>query len=341
MSQNLSALIGDDNVLKLKNLTKASVFLKLESLNPAGSIKFKTAIGLIDALEESNAIGPDSILIESSSGNLGVALSVICAERGYRFACVVDPNVNIQNVRYMAALGATIIKVTAKDANGGFLGSRIACIRSLVAKDPRYIWINQYENPANPAIHAHLTAQAIERNFARIDYLFIGAGTCGTLMGCVRQITRTRPTTKIIAVDSLGSVTFGLPPDQRYIPGLGSSQESKLFRRDDLHALIAVPEAAAVSACRFLARTHGLLAGGSTGTVLAGLWHCREWFSPGDVVVAIAPDGGERYLETIYSDEWVVRRFGEGALVAEIDSPAVRRCTTILQQANSKELQHV
>jgi 2,3-diaminopropionate biosynthesis protein SbnA len=342
MKRNLSSLIGDDNMIELDKICDANIHLKIESLNPAGSIKFKTAIGLITALEEANAIRPDSILIESSSGNLGVALSIICAERGYRFACVVDPNVNTQNVRYMAALGATIIKVTTTDSNGGFLGSRIACIKSLVAKDPRYIWINQYENPANPAVHAQLAAQSIDRHFPRLDYLFIGAGTCGTLMGCVRHIARARPRTRIIAVDSIGSVTFGLPAGQRYIPGLGSSQNSKLFRHENLHALIAVPEAAAVSACRYLARTHGFLAGGSTGTVIAGLWSSRHWFKPGDVVVAIAPDGGERYLETIYSDDWVTKRFGEEALVPEIDTAAVRRCVTMLQEpAIDQELQHV
>jgi len=330
MFKRLSSLIGDKNFVSLSNIGCGKVYLKLESLNPAGSIKFKTALGLVNSLETTDAIQDDSILIESSSGNLGVALSIICAERGYRFTCVVDPNINAQNVRYMEAVGTTIVAVSKKDENGGYLGSRIAYIRDLVARDPRYIWVNQYENPANPGIHAQLTAQAIDHSFDRLDYVFIGAGTCGTLMGCVQHFTHARPHTRIIAVDSVGSITFGLPPGSRYIPGLGSSQDSKIFRRENLHALVAVPEAAAVSACRYLARTHGILAGGSTGTVLAGIWAWRHHFDNRDIVVAIAPDNGERYLDTIYNDNWVRNHFGQEALAAALDTPNAKQCVTFL-----------
>lgn len=316
MASRLLNLIGDDLFVKLDALGLANLHVKLEYLNPAGSIKFKTAIGLIRSCELSGAIKHDTILIESSSGNLGVALSLICANKGYRFTCVVDPNTNEQNIRCMRALGAEVVCIAKKDANGGFLGSRIAFIRELVARDTRYVWTNQYQNRANPQIHADLTAAAIDRAFPNVDYLFVGAGTTGTLMGCAHYFSRRCPRTKLIAVDSVGSVTFGLPARRRYIPGLGASQQPFFFKREAVYRMVAVPEAAAVSMCRYLARTHGLLCGGSTGTVLTAAYAWSEHIGRDDVVVAIAPDSGERYLDTIYNDDWVREKLGADAVAA-------------------------
>lgn len=342
MPTRLSDITGDGHFVPLDKIDIANVYLKLESLNPAGSIKFKTALGRIDSFEVVNAITADTILLESSSGNLGVALSVICAERGYRFTCIVDPNTNPSNIRYMRALGAEVVLVSWKDENGGYLGSRIGYIRELTARDWRYLWVNQYENPANPAVHAETTARAIDRAFDRLDYVFIGTGTAGTLMGCVRHLSRARPRTRIVAVDSVGSVTFGLPPGPRYIPGLGSSQSPKLFRPNGIHALVTVPEAAAISTCRYLARTQGILAGGSTGTALAGLSALRRRLSPADVVVVLSPDSGERYLDTIYNDDWVESRFGSYALSGTLDNPALRQCVVSPPElADRLELHHL
>jgi cysteine synthase A len=328
MRNRLIDLIGDDNFVQVDSLGIANLYIKLEYLNPAGSIKFKTALGLIDSCERAHLIKPDSVLIESSSGNLGVALSVICASKRYKFACVIDPNTNEQNVQYMKSLGSEVICITRRDANGGFLGSRIAFIRDLIRRDPRYVWTNQYENEANPQAHADFTAAAIDRAFPNVDYLFVGTGTAGTLMGCIDYFSRRRPNTKVIAVDSVGSVTFGLPASKRYIPGLGASQQPPLFARQSLHAMIAVPEAASISMCRYLARVHGILSGGSTGTVLTAVHAYSERMKRADVVVAIAPDCGERYLNTIYDDEWVKDKFGWQALVAKPDSSALRITTS-------------
>jgi cysteine synthase A len=250
------------------------------------------------------------VLVESSSGSLGVALAIVCAERGYRFRCVVDPNTASQNLKMMKALGAEVTLVDVRDENGGFLGSRIAYIRQLVAQDPRHVWLNQYANPENPRAHARTTAASILATFPRVDWLFVGAGTTGTLMGCVQRFGQDSPHTRIVAVDTVGSVTFGTAPGKRHIPGLGTSRRPEIFDPAGVHAFELVPEAQTVAMCRWLARSNGILAGGSTGTVLAGVHRWRDRLSEDACVVAISPDFGERYLDSVYDDAWVCERFG-------------------------------
>jgi cysteine synthase A len=318
MYETISDIVHDRTFLKVSGLGP-DFLLKLESLNPAGSIKLKTAAGLVDDLQRRGLLSPDTILIESSSGNLGVALAMLCAERGIAFTCVVDPNTSNHNIRMMRSYGATVIRVDTPYANGGYLGTRIALIRDRVASDPRYVWLNQYENDANPRVHARTTARSISREVGHVDYLFVGAGTTGTLMGCVRHFRRHHPTTRIIAVDSVGSVTFDTPAGRRFIPGLGTSQRPPIFRIEGIHALEMVPESRTVAMCRVLARTKGLLVGGSTATVIAAVHAWRERIESGAVVVALSPDWGERYLDTLYDDQWVEQRFGAGILNMTLD----------------------
>lgn len=323
MYNSLCEIVHDQTFLKVTGLG-ADFFLKMESLNPAGSIKLKTAVGLINDLQARGLLGPDTILIESSSGNLGVALAMICAERGIPFTCVVDPNSSSHNIRMMRSYGAEVIQVEIPDANGGFLGTRIELIRQKVASDPRYVWLNQYENAANPRAHARTTARSISQHFGHVDYVFVGAGTTGTLMGCIQHFQRHHPTTRIIAVDSVGSVTFDTPASRRFIPGLGTSQRPPIFNADGIHALEMVPESHTVAMCRILARSKGLLVGGSTATVIAAVHAWRERIEPGSVVVALSPDWGERYLDTLYDDQWVEQRFGREVLsmtLADLSSP--------------------
>ncbi|MFG1650207.1 2,3-diaminopropionate biosynthesis protein SbnA [Micromonospora sp. NPDC049275] len=289
------------------------LYLKIEGLNPAGSIKFTAARGMIEAAERDGLLHadparPPSRLIESTSGNLGVALAGLCAARGYALTCVVDPNTNRAAIATMRSLGAEVEMVTERDANGGFLGSRIAHLRARLAADPGLVWLNQYANPANPAAHADRTAPEILGAFHRVDYLFIGTGTGGTLMGCVQAFHRHSPHTRIVAVDALGSVTFGAAPATRHVPGLGTSRRPEIVDVCAPDDVIHVAEADTVTECRRLARSTGLLAGGSTGTVLAAVRRLSTVIPARATVVAISPDLGERYLESIYDDEWIANR---------------------------------
>lgn len=325
MYERISDIVNDEVFLRLHDLGLKNFHLKLEGLNPAGSIKLKTALGLIDDMVARGLISDDTILIESSSGNLGVALSMICAERRLHFTCVVDPNTSAHSIRIMKAFGTNVVVVEKPDSNGGYLGTRIAYIRDLIERDRRHIWLNQYENPNNPAIHARMTARSISAAFERVDYLFVGTGTSGTLMGCVQHFRGHSPHTRIVAVDSIGSVTFGLPAGKRYIPGLGASQPPPIFNPAGIHAFEMVSEADAVTMCRYLARTNGLMGGGSTGTVVAGAYAWRDRIPEDAVVVAISPDFGERYLDTVYDDDWVDRHFSERRPGPSLDHPACER----------------
>src|SRR5262249_5591006 len=153
-----------------------------------------------------------SVLVESSSGNLGVALSMIAASKGYRFVCVTDSRCNLSTRLLMEALGGEGHLVTEPDPVSGLLGARLSDVRALCASDERYVWLNQYANRGNWLAHYRRTAPAIARSFPELDVLFVGAGTTGTLMGCARFFREWRRPVRIVAVDSVGSVTFGGPP---------------------------------------------------------------------------------------------------------------------------------
>src|SRR3984957_17816632 len=163
------------------------LFLKCEGLNFAGSIKLKPAAEMVNAAEQAGRLTPRSILVESSSGNLGVALSMIAASKSYRFLCVTDSRCNLSTRLLMKALGSEVHIIDEPDVAGGFLGARIDYVRALCATDERYVWLDQYSNPGNWKAHYRTTAPAIASQFPQLDVLFVGAGTTGTLMGCARH----------------------------------------------------------------------------------------------------------------------------------------------------------
>lgn len=311
-------LVTDNLFLRIRDVVDeasgSELFLKIEGLNPAGSIKLKTATALVEDAEQRGRLRPGGRVVESSSGNLGVALSAVCAAKGYQFVCITDPNATRQSVATMRALGAEVIVVDQVDANGGFLGTRLDLINRMLAEDPDLVWVNQYANAANPRVHSLRTASAVLAEIEKVDYLFIGAGTTGTLMGCADHFRVHSPHTRIIAVDAVGSVTFGGEPGRRRIPGLGTSRRPPIARPDVVDELILISEIDAVRACRTLAKTHGLLVGGSTGSVYAAVAARAADLPPGSLVVAISADLGDKYLSTIYNDDWVREAFGDRAL---------------------------
>ncbi|MDV9178666.1 2,3-diaminopropionate biosynthesis protein SbnA [Streptomyces sp. W16] len=284
--------------------------LKLEALHPAGSIKIRTARELIESAETDGRLGLGSEVIESTSGNLGVALATICAAKGYRLTVVTDPNANTRSIAHMKALGTRVVVVRERDAGGGFLHTRIEYIARRLADDTKLVWLNQYANPANVRAHRRGTAAEILDGFGAPDWLFVGTGTSGTLMGCVEHLRGAGCPTAVVAVDAVGSVTFGARPGPRRIPGVGTSRRPEIFRDDGSFHKILVSEEDTIRVCRRVARDHGLLVGGSTGTVLAAVTALRDRIRPGSRVLAISPDLGDRYLDTIYDDTWVAENFG-------------------------------
>ena len=216
--------------------------------------------------------------------------------------------------------------ITESDQAGGFLGARLDYVRALCASDDRYVWLNQYTNQGNWQAHYRTTAPAIARQFPQLDVLFVGAGTTGTLMGCARWFREWHRPVRIVAVDSFGSVIFGGHPSRRMIPGLGMAVRPPLL--DDAHVddVVRVEEADTIRACHRLAR-RGFLFGGSTGTVVSG---AMDWLSRHDAsgltAVAIAPDLGERYLDTIYQTNWIEAIYGKDVLSSDFDVPVQAAC---------------
>src|SRR6476660_6288209 len=277
------------------------VFLKLEGLNVTGSIKIKTALGLIEDLEKRGLAEPGkTVIVESSSGNLGLALSLLCAVKGYKFICVTDPNANYAAVREMELYGAEVIVVTDRDTAGGFLGTRLKVIDNILCSDPNAVWLNQYANIANKNVHAEQTGNEIAAEFDKVDWLFVGTGTTGTLCGVSERLRQEFPSIKIVAVEPVGSVTFGGKPGRRNIPGIGTSVRPKLADLANPDRIVAVSEKETIDSCFAFVRDYHLLVGGSTGTVLAAIQQLAPEFSVGETIVAISPDLGERYLDTVY-----------------------------------------
>jgi 2,3-diaminopropionate biosynthesis protein SbnA len=312
----------EDLFVDLNPVFGHQLFLKAEGFNFACSIKLKAAAEMVRSAERDGTLTPDSILVESSSGNLGVALSMLTANKGYRFVCVTDSRCNPATMRLMRVLGAEVHVVTEPAADGsGLLGARLEHVRELCATDKRYLWLNQYANPANPRAHYRTTAPAIAERFPDLDVLFIGAGTCGTLMGCARYMREWRPAVRIVAIDTVGSVIFGGPAGPRHIPGLGTAVRLPQLDESFVDDVVMVPEVDTVRICRQLAR-RGFLFGGSTGTVVSG---ALEWLGRNDTgdltTVAISPDLGEHYLETVYTDEWVEEHYGKDVLVHDEPQP--------------------
>jgi 2,3-diaminopropionate biosynthesis protein SbnA len=312
----------EDLYIDLRLIAEHSLFLKCEGFNFAGSVKFKTAKEMVEAAEQDGTLRPGTTLIESSSGNLGVALSMIAASKDYRFLCVTDPRCNLSSRRLMEALGAQVHIITEPDPVGGFLGARKDYVRAMCASDDRYVWLNQYSNPRAWMAHYRTTAPAIARSFPELDVLFVGAGTTGTLMGCARWFREWHRPVRIVAVDSVGSVTFGGPAARRMIPGLGSGVRPELLDESFVDDVVLVEEVDTIRACHQMAR-RGFLFGGSTGTVVSGAMNWLARHDGRDVTaVTIAPDLGERYLDTLYQSNWVEELYGNDALPSDMRAEA-------------------
>jgi 2,3-diaminopropionate biosynthesis protein SbnA len=317
--ESASDVVIDDVFLRLPGfLATGEVFLKLEGLNPAGSVKLKTAVALIESLERDGSLHAGSRVIESSSGNLGVALSVVCAARGYALTVVTDPNAARHSIRVMESLGTDVVVVTTRDAQGGYLHTRINYIHQRLAQDSDLVWLNQYANPAGVRAHRDRTAAAVHRGLGPVDALFVGAGTTGTLMGCVEYFCEHSPATRLIAVDAVGSVTFGCPAAPRFIPGLGASRPPEIFVDNGRFEKTLIAETDTVAMCRRVAETYGLLVGGSTGTVLAAVQQLGPTLPEGARVAVISPDMGDKYIDTVYSDIWVAERYTDIPQLADV-----------------------
>lgn len=286
--------------------TVRTVYLKLEGENPGGSIKDRTGYGLILDLERRGVLHRRSIVIESTSGNLGVALSMICRAKGYQFIAVVDPKTTQENIAKMQSLGASIEFVDQQDETGGYLLSRLARVQELLSRSNHYIWTNQYSNLANPDIHFLSTAPEIYRQMhGTVGAIFIAVSTGGTLAGIGQYFRAMSPTTRIIGVDALGSVVFGTPSGPRKLTGIGSSRTSDFVKREHYDQYQQVSDAEAFAFCRAVYAATDIKLGGSGGAVVAACARYLAEHPQLEDVVCLCPDTGENYITSIYCDQWL------------------------------------
>lgn len=305
MFSNIAEISNEEVFLKFQDfLPDISLIMKMENFNCAGSVKLKVAVAMINALEQQERLKSDTHIIESSSGNLGVALSMVCAQKQLKFTCVTDPNISPQVLRIMKAYNADVITVRHSE-NFGYVKERLRVIDQLLTTNPNMIWVDQYSNPVNIEIHYNQTAHAIATNVRPVDYLFLGVGSGGSLMGCSKYFREHSPNTKIIGVDPVGSSLFGEVPKRRFIPGIGGARKPEIFCQSAVDDYVSVCETATLEMCNRMVSSKGLLAGGSTATSLCAIEQYRNNIPPGSNVVMLAPDFGVNYIDTIYNPAWV------------------------------------
>jgi cysteine synthase A len=313
MYDGVLSAIGNTPLVQLTRLFEGIPFLlfaKLEALNPGGSIKDRPAINIIRQGIEDGAITSDTVVVESSSGNMAIGLAQVCSRLGLRFICVVDPKTTMQNIRILEAYGVEVELVTDPDpATGEFLQARINRVRKHVESIEHSFWPNQYENLNNARAH-HQTMREIATALGKVDYLFCATSTCGTLRGCADYIREQGLKTTVFAVDAAGSIIFGGSRAKRLIPGHGASMVPPLFKPYLAYDCIKVTDLDCVVGCHKLVRRESILAGGSSGAIIAAIDAVKSRIEPGAVCVAILADRGERYLDTIYSREWLDEHFG-------------------------------
>ena len=322
MNDNILCVIGNTPIVRLNRVfpdLNFHLYAKLESLNPGGSMKDRPAINIIRKGIESGAIRTGTVVIESSSGNMGIGLAQACSYYGLRFICVVDPKTTEQNIRLLRAYGAEVDLVAEPDPlTGEYLQARIERVKSLMASVEDGFWPNQYENQDNARAHYDTMREVVAALDGNVDYLFCATSTCGTMRGCAEYVRDNKLKTKIYAVDAVGSVIFGGTSAKRLIPGHGASVQPRLFRDGLADRSIHVRDIDCVIGCRKLARHEAILSGGSSGAVLMAVEQVKDDIPPGSVCVMILPDRGERYLDTIYSDTWVNDHFGDVSYLWEL-----------------------
>ncbi|MEU7133353.1 pyridoxal-phosphate dependent enzyme [Streptomyces sp. NPDC046261] len=280
----------------------ATLWLKLESHNPHGSVKGRTALALWQ--DVAARVDPEFGIIESTSGNLGLALAAVAAANGVPFTAVVDPRSSASLVDAVRALDARVVTVDEPDGAGGYQLSRLAHIRHRLAAQPRLVWPDQYANPASPAVHTRETAPELRAQIPRRPTsVLVAVSTGGTLAGFRDYARAARPDWELVGVDVVGSAALGAAPGRRVLSGIGASRRSA-FLPEGHRPTVRVTPQEAVSACLWLAKSTGIGVGGSSGALIATALRLFRAPSRRTSVACLCPDGADRYLDSVYSASW-------------------------------------
>jgi cysteine synthase A len=299
--EDLTKTVGNTPLVRLNRVTMgldATVVAKVEYFNPLGSVKDRIGVAMIEAAERAGHIRDDTVILEPTSGNTGIALAFVCAVRGYKLVLVMPETMSIERRKLLKALGADIVLTPGPQGMKG----AIETVESMLARDPSYYYIpQQFRNPANPEIHRKTTAEEIWRDTdGKVDIVVAGVGTGGTITGIADLIKSRKPGFKAIAVEPAASpVLEGGSPGPHKIQGIGAGFIPDVLRLDLIDEIIPVTNEDAFSISRRLAREEGLVVGISCGAAAwAALKVAARPENKGKLIVVILPDTGERYLST-------------------------------------------
>jgi cystathionine beta-synthase len=291
----------------------SQVFLKLESQNPAGSIKDRMALSMIRAAEHDGRLKPGGTIVEATAGNTGLGLALVSAICGYRLILTIPDKMSAEKIAHLRAFGADI-RITRSDVGPGHPEFYQEVAARIVAENPDYFHVNQFTNPANPLAHEETTGPEIwEQTAQRVDAVICGVGSGGTITGLSRYFASVSPETEIILADPAGSALAGIvntgqpgPSGSYAVEGIGSSRVPPVADLSRVRKAYSIPDQESFDVVRQLLRRAGILAGSSSGTLIAAaLRYCRESDAPKRVVTFVC-DSGSKYLSKVFNDYWMI-----------------------------------
>ncbi|WP_046158153.1 cysteine synthase A [Chromobacterium vaccinii] len=302
IANTITDLIGNTPLVKLNRVTEgvgATVVAKLEFFNPAHSVKDRIAVAMLDAAEAAGKIGPNTVIIEPTSGNTGIGLAMVCAARGYKLAITMPESMSKERRQLLKAYGAELILTPGPDGMGG----AIAKAKALVDEFPdTYFMPQQFENPANPEIHRHTTAEEVWNDTdGQVDIFVAGVGTGGTITGVGEVLKARKPGVQIVAVEPDASpVLSGGPKGPHPIQGIGAGFVPAILNTGIYDEIIRVKNEDALQVAREVATKEGILVGISSGAaVWSALQLAKRPENAGTLIVVVIPSFGERYLSTV------------------------------------------
>jgi cysteine synthase A len=300
IADDITELIGNTPLVRIRHLTadgSAEVVAKLEFFNPAASVKDRIGVAMIDAAQAAGLVGPDTVIVEPTSGNTGIALAMVCAARGIPIVLTMPETMSIERRMLLRAYGAELVLTPGPEGMGG----AIAAAEQLAKENPNYLMPQQFANPANPAIHVATTAEEIWRDTdGDVDILVCGVGTGGTITGVGSVLKERKPDVQVIAVEPAASpVLSGGAKGPHPLQGIGAGFVPQVLDTDVYDEVITVEADDAMATARRAAKEEGLLVGISSGAALwAALQVAQRPENAGRRIVVIIPSFGERYLST-------------------------------------------
>ena len=289
------------------------LYAKIESMNPAGSMKDRSALRMVEAAEKAHGLKPGAKIVVATSGNMGVGMAMVCAVKQFQLICLIDPKIPPATESCLRVLGARLVKVYKRDHTGGYHLTRLEQVDSILAENPGAVYLDQYDSPANVDAHFSTTGPEIHEALDRqVRAVIMVAGTGGSSMGVARYFREQSPQTDIWLVDEYGSVA--LPGNQgsgmRYLNGMGTSITPDNYDWPNfdryVDRIVYVKAAEAINAAVLLARSEGILTGGTGGAALHVMRDiAAQYYAESDNLVALLPDHGSRYMDTQFNKDWL------------------------------------